>query len=68
MTHAGHEMMVSRGRGILARPDDGDAFEHGYLTHCQSLVHVRILFDIPLRTHFEGQRIALDPRQFDAKH
>jgi hypothetical protein len=33
MTQGGHEMMVSRGRGMLGRPEDGDAFEHGYLRH-----------------------------------
>jgi hypothetical protein len=31
MTQGGHEMMVSRWRGMLGRPEDGEAFGHGYL-------------------------------------
>ena len=31
MTQGGHEMTVSRRRGMLGRPEDGEAFEHGYL-------------------------------------
>jgi hypothetical protein len=34
----GHDMMVSRGRGMLGRPEGGDAFEHGYLRHLSIVV------------------------------
>jgi hypothetical protein len=33
MTQDGHEIMVNRGQGMLGRPGDGDAFEHGYSGH-----------------------------------
>jgi hypothetical protein len=54
MTQGGHEMMVSRGRGMVGRPEDGDVFEHGYLRLCQLLVNVKIPLEIPLRAHQWG--------------
>jgi hypothetical protein len=37
MTQGGHEMMVTRGQGMLERPEDGEAFEHGYLIHLSDI-------------------------------
>jgi hypothetical protein len=56
MTQGGQEMMVSRGLGVLGRPEDGEAFEHGYLRHLL-LINVKIPLDIPLRTHRWGSGV-----------
>jgi hypothetical protein len=58
MTQGGHEMMVSQERGMLGRPEDGEAFEPGYLRHLSVIGQCK---EFPLTYHSEligGQTIA----------